>query len=275
MSWLHGSPQEPPQGQLRESPVTRPWSVEAGKLNYVTLMLCLTLPALSKLPHRPLENSPSPVPFFHLLERLKTTPREGWRRFDIGHGESIADHMYRMSIITMLAPPSLSSRVNVSHCTKMALIHDMAESLVGDITPMDGVAKVEKSRREEETINYICGKLLGEVYGGIAAADIKNIWREYEDSTTIESLYVHDVDKIELLLQMVEYEKAHDAKLDLSEFSRVAEKLSLGVMKEWAQEILEEQDAFWKSRGKDRSVPDMLEEVKKQQDDYYDDNKAS
>lgn len=25
----------------------------------------------------------SPLPFFHLLERLKTTPREGWRRFGI------------------------------------------------------------------------------------------------------------------------------------------------------------------------------------------------
>jgi len=36
-------------------------------------------------------NSPSPVPFFHILERLKTTPREGWRRKGITPGESIAD----------------------------------------------------------------------------------------------------------------------------------------------------------------------------------------
>lgn len=27
--------------------------------------------------------STSPLPFFHLLERLKTTQREGWRRFGI------------------------------------------------------------------------------------------------------------------------------------------------------------------------------------------------
>jgi hypothetical protein len=31
----------------------------------------------------PDENSTSPVPFFHLIERLKTTKREGWRRFGI------------------------------------------------------------------------------------------------------------------------------------------------------------------------------------------------
>lgn len=32
---------------------------------------------------KPAEGSSSPVPYFHMLERLKTTKREGWRRFDI------------------------------------------------------------------------------------------------------------------------------------------------------------------------------------------------
>jgi hypothetical protein len=31
----------------------------------------------------PKADSESPVPFFHILERLKTTKREGWRRFGI------------------------------------------------------------------------------------------------------------------------------------------------------------------------------------------------
>ena len=104
---------------------------------------------LATLPHPLEECASSPVPFFHLLERLKTTKREGWRRFNIFHGESISDHMYRMSIMTMLAPPSLAAKINIPHCTKMALVHDMAESLVGDITPVDTqVSKSEKARRE-------------------------------------------------------------------------------------------------------------------------------
>jgi len=32
---------------------------------------------------KPTEGSTSAVPFFHLLERLKITKREGWRRFGI------------------------------------------------------------------------------------------------------------------------------------------------------------------------------------------------
>jgi putative hydrolase of HD superfamily len=47
--------------------------------------------------------------------------------------------MYRMGIITMLCPPELD--INRDRCVKMALIHDMAEALVGDITPPDNVAK--------------------------------------------------------------------------------------------------------------------------------------
>ncbi|KAB8292504.1 hypothetical protein EYC80_008215 [Monilinia laxa] len=37
----------------------------------------------TEFPIIPKENTESPVPFFHMLERLKTTKREGWRRFGI------------------------------------------------------------------------------------------------------------------------------------------------------------------------------------------------
>ncbi len=46
-----------------------PWSVEA---------------VVAAIPGEPPEtNSSSPIPFFHMLERLKTMKREGWRRFGI------------------------------------------------------------------------------------------------------------------------------------------------------------------------------------------------
>ena len=200
---------------------------------------------------------------------MKTEKREGWRRFGIDDGESIADHMYRMSIITMMAPPSLSSRLNIPHCTKMALVHDMAESLVGDLTPVDKIPKVEKSKREAETMEYICKRLLGRVHGGESGASIRRIWREYEDNETPESHFVHDVDKVELILQMVEYERRYDATLDLSEFSWVAKKLVLPEMKAWAQEILDERTELWKSKGVRPKEPTDI--TKEQQDQYYDD----
>ncbi|OJJ82303.1 HD domain-containing protein [Aspergillus glaucus CBS 516.65] len=206
-----------------------------------------TKSVLASLPHPPEENSPSPVPFFHLLERLKTTKREGWRRFGIDKGESISDHMYRMSIMTMLAPPPLASRINLPHCMKMALVHDMAESLVGDITPKDKVTKPEKARREADVMDYISKNLLGGVPGGmLTGAGILQVFNEYEENQTLEAQFVHDVDKMELLLQMVEYERAHD--IDLTEFCYVASRIQLPETQEWAATVLKERETFWKNK---------------------------
>ncbi|KAI0411309.1 HD domain-containing protein [Xylaria grammica] len=211
--------------------ISEPWSVEK-------VLATMT-------PTPPAEGTDSPVPYFHILERLKTGKREGWRRFNIERGESISDHMYRMSLMTMLCPPTLAPKLDLFKCMKMCLIHDMAEAIVGDITPVDGVAKPEKSRREAETMDYISKNLLGKVYGGLAGAEIREIWQEYEDSETLDSHFVHDLDKMELLTQMVEYEKRANKALDLGEFAYVATKIVLPETKKWAEEVLKERDDFW------------------------------
>ncbi|KAF1813137.1 hypothetical protein P152DRAFT_457496 [Eremomyces bilateralis CBS 781.70] len=220
---------------------------------------------ISTLKYQPPRNSASPVPFFHLLEQLKTTKREGWRRFGFTHGESVSDHMYRMAIITMLAPSALRSKLDIDRCTRMALVHDMAESLVGDITPVDGVSKPEKSRRERETMELLCGELLGNVDSGHAAKEIKDLWEEYEDSQTPESVFVHDVDKVELVLQMVEYERYRDGRVDLSEFCNAACRIELKEMREWTETVLREREEFWRGL-KDATLSregGCLERVKK------------
>ncbi|KAK4554531.1 hypothetical protein LTR86_008385 [Recurvomyces mirabilis] len=243
---------------------------------------------LSTLTPRPQPSTTSPLPFMHLLTRLKTTKREGWRRFGIDHGESISDHMYRMSIITMLCPPSLSQRLDIGKCVQMALVHDMAEALVGDITPVDGVDKGEKSRREAGTMDFFTKDLLWRVDGGGAQGErIRALWQEYEDAGTEESVFVHDVDKIELLLQMMEYEREKAGTLDLGEFTRVAGKIQTADVRQWAREVLAERKVFWEGVGRTPTGSLELEgegagerngsggndgvseERKRQQDDYY------
>lgn len=45
----------------------------------------------------------SPLPFLHLMDVLKHLPRTGWLR-TIKNPESVAAHMYRLSLLAMLAP---------------------------------------------------------------------------------------------------------------------------------------------------------------------------
>ena len=183
--------------------------------------------------------------------------------------------MYRMSMISMFPPPSLRPRLDLPKCMKMCLIHDMAELLVGDITPVDGVPKPEKNRREAATMDYLTGSLLRNVPGGpTTGAEVRTIWQEYEDSQTLDSQFVHDVDKMELLLQMVEYEKRAGGKIDLGEFAYVSQKMTLPEMQAWGAEVIREREEFWNGsqhvRGEKWDAGNVKEEVKKARDDYYD-----
>ncbi|GAB0133079.1 hypothetical protein EsDP_00001495 [Epichloe bromicola] len=256
----------------------------------------------------PKSGSQSPLSFFHMLERLKTTKREGWRRFGIDRyvfrsscshdssvlwreemklclpmllhrraryrGESISDHMYRMSIISMFAPPSLAARLDLNKCMKMCLIHDMAELLVGDITPVDGVAKPEKSRRESLTMDFLTKNLFGNKDDAAVGKEIRDIWDEYEESKTLDSHYVHDVDKMELLLQMMEYERRAQGTLDLQEFTHVRKRMTLPETKAWADELIREREAFWADERNgdvdgEGDAKEGVDEKKRMQDEYY------
>lgn len=177
---------------------------------------------------------PSPssaIDFLTLCQLLKTTKRTGWVNHGIQNAESIADHMYRMAAMALIVADV--SGINRDRCVKMAIVHDIAEAIVGDITPSDGIPKEEKSRREREALDEMC-KLLG---GGVRAAEIRELWNEYENNSSPEANMVKDFDKVELILQALEYETEHGKILD-EFFESTTGKFQTDVGKAWAAEIL-------------------------------------
>ncbi|KAF4466513.1 hd family hydrolase [Fusarium albosuccineum] len=208
--------------------------------------------------------SGSPISFFHLLGRLKTTKREGWKRHGI-NPESVADHSYRMGMIALFAPQGIDQ----VKCMKMCLFHDIAESAVGDITPFSGVSKAEKGRREASTIEYIATR-----WSGPYTSEIRGLWHEFEAGETPEAQFAQDIDKIELLLQAVEYERNDKSQQrDLGEFMGVARKLRSEAGKTWADEILREREKFWEGRdhvrGEQAEKGGVSSEAQRLQDAYY------
>ena len=130
---------------------------------------------------------------------LKRTPRTGWVRSNVNKPESIADHSMRTAFLALtLCPPE----VNKDKAVKMALIHDVAESIVSDITPFDGVSLEDKYGREDRAWTEICGSLHNE--------EMHELWREMEAGETPEAKYVKELDKIEMLIQAEEYENLQE-----------------------------------------------------------------
>ncbi|XP_065849708.1 uncharacterized protein [Euphorbia lathyris] len=178
-------------------------------------------------------SSPAPVSaieFLSLCHSLKKTKRTGWVKRDVKNPESIADHMYRMGLMALIAPDIPG--IDRDKCVKMAIVHDIAEAIVGDITPSCGISKAEKSRQEREALDHMC-ELLG---GGPRAEEISQLWMEYEENSSPEAKIVKDFDKVEMILQALEYENEQERDLD-EFFQSTAGKFQTDVGKAWALEI--------------------------------------
>lgn len=184
--------------------------------------------------------------FIQIVRLLKTQKRTGWldRYVPAEKVESIADHMYRMSIISMVLP-NVDNKINIDKCVKIAVIHDIAESLVGDITPFEGVPKLEKHRREYETILYLSAII--EPYNEKFSKDIVELWLDYEEIRCIEAKYVKDIDKLEMIQQAWDYEQDFGIKYDLNEFYTSRSAIKTKEVGELCDEIIRQRTEFMKS----------------------------
>ncbi|KAF9135254.1 HD domain-containing protein 2 [Mortierella sp. 14UC] len=170
--------------------------------------------------------------FLHIVENLKRTKRTGWINNGVKPAESIADHMYRMGIMAMLIDEKTAG-VDKNRCIKMAIVHDLAESLVGDITPYDGVTVEDKHTQERNAMHHLCHELLG---WSAQAQEISALWAEYEAAATPEALLVKDFDKFEMIMQALEYEKSEDVTLE-DFFAGTRGKFKHPMVTGWVDEL--------------------------------------
>ncbi|KAH8248575.1 hypothetical protein KR032_001046, partial [Drosophila birchii] len=180
--------------------------------------------------------------FMELIGNLKHTKRTGWVLRDVNDCESISGHMYRMSMLTFLLDGS--EGLNQIRCMELALVHDLAESLVGDITPFCGVSKDEKRAMEFKAMEDIC-KLI-EPRG----KRIMELFEEYEHGQSAESKFVKDLDRLDMVMQAFEYEKRDNCLLKHQEFFDSTEgKFNHPFVKKLVNEIYEQRDVLAKAKG--------------------------
>lgn len=65
---------------------------------------------------------------------------------EVQEPETVACHMYRMALLAFLLN---DGSVDRDKCIRMALVHDLGEAIVGDITPHCGVTDQDKYEQEK------------------------------------------------------------------------------------------------------------------------------
>lgn len=149
--------------------------------------------------------------FFKTAANLKNISRQGWvDKLSITNPESVADHSYSMVMMCMVI--SDLGNYNSEKIIKMALLHDLAESKIGDYTP-NQIPKEEKAEIENNTFIEIIEKLPETI-----KSQYLEIWQEYQENNSPESKLVHQIDRLEMALQAKLYQKEGYSKEKLDSF---------------------------------------------------------
>ncbi len=188
------------------------------------------------------------------LQRLKRLDRTGWTLRGLPNGtESVAAHSFGVGVAAMLLADELQSRgieIDCERVLRMALLHDWAETRVGDMPRTATAYFGAEARKRAETQAFT------DIVDGIRnRTSYENIYADYEKRESLEAKLVKAADVIDLLVEAyaLEYagargldefwEVAHDADFGLPE-------KAAGVVKEVLQSIIDARKAMQQERNR-------------------------
>jgi putative hydrolase of HD superfamily len=148
---------------------------------------------------------------------LKQLPRTGWLLAGVNLPESVAEHSFVTTLLAWQlaeaitadwATQGLHQPLDVDGVLRMALVHDLAESLLTDLPKRttDLIGRIAKHEAEARAMV----QLLADVPGGDAPIAL---WAEYIATETPEARLVHDADKLEMVHQALCYEASGHSNL--------------------------------------------------------------
>ena len=136
--------------------------------------------------------------FFESVVRLKSVKRAGWvLKAGISNPESVSDHTYSMCAIGMILSDMLG--LDTERVMKMIIIHDLAESIIGDYMPGE-ITRKKKRIDERKAMTSILYQMPVAI-----RSNYKGIWEEYQLNKTQVAKFVHKLDKLEMALQATQY----------------------------------------------------------------------
>lgn len=116
---------------------------------------------------------------------LKHLDRAGWLRVGVDRPESVASHSYGVALAALLRA---GPEHDLGRLLAMALLHDLAEVEVGDLTPYDGVPREEKRRREARALDRLLAH----------RPELRAIVDELDRGESPEARLIHDLDKLDM-----------------------------------------------------------------------------
>ncbi|HKO61428.1 MAG TPA: HD family hydrolase [Pyrinomonadaceae bacterium] len=153
------------------------------------------------------------------LQRLKRLDRTGWILRGLPNAtESVAAHSFGVSVTAMLLADEMKSRgitIDVERVLRMSLLHDWAETRIGDMPRTATHYFGSETRKKAETTAF------ADIVAGVTAkTTLTDLHEDYEKRQSLEARVVKAADIVDLLVQALALERAGARGLD--EFWEVA-----------------------------------------------------
>ena len=151
-------------------------------------------------------------------QHLKQLPRTGWLFANVVDPESVAAHTCLTAMIALFlgdiinldwATQELSAPLDMERVLRLALIHDLGESILTDLPwrSSELLGSTVKHTAEEDAMRQLSAKLP-------TGAALLNTWREYDAKSSPEAQLVKDADRLDMVYQALAYERRGHTNLD-------------------------------------------------------------
>jgi putative hydrolase of HD superfamily len=172
------------------------------------------------------------INFLIEVSKLKEEPRSGWVLAGVKDPETITEHTFRLAILSWLL--AKKANLNIKRAILIALFHDLCEVYAGDLTPVLYYPRLPRERQKRMKVLMKWARLSKvekEKIGNIKfekekrafikltkflrrdlREEILSLGLKYKKRISKECKFVAQLNRIETLLQSIEYFGTEDVK---------------------------------------------------------------
>jgi len=149
-------------------------------------------------------------------ETLTEIPRTGYVLEGVSDPEKVSSHCFGVVMLTTLLSENIDD-INQLKAMKMAVIHDLPEAVIGDLTPSASKFIDKLSIEKKVALSMFSDN-----------QELSSLFLEYLEGNSLEAKLVHDADKLQMFARVSIYKR--QGKGDMSRFKEI--KFHFKVTKE-------------------------------------------
>jgi putative hydrolases of HD superfamily len=156
------------------------------------------------------QKSQAVLKLYTQVATLKLLPRIGWLQRGVANAESVAEHTFGVAALALLIGDTVEG-LDRGKLLAIALLHDMAEVMLSDLpaSARRFIGAERKHEAERRALEEMLARLPSQ-------EEYVALWAEYAQGASAEARLVKGIDRIEMLVQALAYERAGNR--GLSEF---------------------------------------------------------